>query len=196
MQPRSWLQRRETKFKYLWVIIASSVWVWIQRGLSHAQQLLGAGAEPGAWGCAACRRAAGLGQLVWVQHMGMWEGVQQGEHWARAPLVFVAAQGLQEMPGAQSRAGRAGLCEAQGMKSALGSYVAAELFPQALRLWDDKAPQQSRPGPPDTSGLGKGKTNQSLSRAQSREAQHKAFIACVDDLLQACPFEICILSVD
>ena len=142
-------------------------------------------------------RAAGLGQLVWVQHMGMWEGVQQGGRWARAPLVFVAARGLQGMmPGAQSRAGRAGLYEGQGMKSSLGSYVAAGLFPQVFRLGDDKAPQQSQPGPPDTSGLGKGKTNQSLSRAQSSEAQHKPFIACVDDLLQARPLEVCILSVD
>ena len=52
-------------------------------------------------------RAAGLGQLVWVQHMGMWEGVQQGGRWARAPLVFVTAQGLRGTPAAQSGESRA-----------------------------------------------------------------------------------------
>ena len=76
--------------------------------------------------------------------------------------MFVAAQGLQGMPGVQSRAGRAGLYEGQGMKCSLGSSGAAGLFPQVFRPWGDKAPQQSQPGPPDTWGLGKGKTNQSV----------------------------------
>jgi len=42
-----------------------------------------------------------------LRHMGMWEGVQQEGHWARAPLVFVTAQGLRGTPAAQSGESRA-----------------------------------------------------------------------------------------
>lgn len=87
----------------------------------------------------------------------------------------------------ERRAGRAGLYVGQGTKSSLGRYGAAKVSPQAFRLSPNKALQQNQPGATAASGLGKGKTNQSLSRAQSSETQQKPFIPRGGDLIGASP---------
>lgn len=69
----------------------------------------------------------GLGQPLWVQHMGMGEGRQQGGRWVRAQIVLVTAQGLQGMPGAQSREGWA-VCRTRH-----------EIFPRQLLSFSPKA---------------------------------------------------------
>lgn len=89
----------------------------------------------------------------------------------------------------ERRAGRAGLYVGRGRKSSLSRHVAAEVFPHVFMCSDNKALQQKQLGTPDPWGLGKGKPNQSRSRAQSNETQQKPFIACVDDLLEASPFQ-------
>lgn len=88
----------------------------------------------------------------------------------------------------ERRAGRAGLYVGRGRKSSPGSSVAAEVCPKSsgsrsIRLCSKASRALLMPGASERA------KQMSLSRAQSSETQHKPFIPCLEDLLQASPFE-------